>query len=440
MSDYPADEHPRPSDDADPADRETGAPDPDGLPTAARDRIVAWAAASLDVLGPERVPAPLRRVALFTPAKRARRGAAVLLAVWRGDPAFRAAVAESVPTESTTDNLATRAARAYLLGAPNAAELLGELHRGQHSAPGSASAMRRRSGDRRPEATSTDAPGREVEQGVATVEQVDRFRRRLREQGQRVRAAEDAAADAIRALESERARAAADLEGARAAEVAARERADAAVRRADRAELRLAAVQQRSPRTRAAGDRRLNLLLATVESAAAGLRREWDLQGGGPDPADTVTADWPAPVLASEPGADRVRLQAWLTLPHVHLVVDGYNVTKTGYPELTLEQQRDRLARGLAALTARVSVEATVIFDGADVIAARPLVRGVRVLFSPPGIVADEVIVDVVAAEPHGRVVVVITSDRELTSRVRRRGARTATSAVLLQLLGGRDD
>lgn len=432
MSDDSAGERPGRPADANRAGPGTAAPDPDGLPAAARDRIVAWTAASLDVLAPERVPAPLRRVALFTPAKRAQRGAVALLAVWRGDPTFRAAVAESAPAESVTDNLATRAARAHLLGAPEAAALLEELRRGQRRPAAMTPAPARRPADRGPDGPTPDAG--------SDREELDRLRRRLRDQGQRVRAAEDAAVTAVRALETERAAATVDLAAARAAEVAARERADGAVRRADRAELRLAAVRERSPRTRTAGDRRLELLLATVETAAAGLRREWDLQGGGPDPADTVTADWPAPAVANEPGADRVRLQSWLTLPHPHLVVDGYNVTKTGYPDLTLEQQRDRLARAVSALAARTSVEATIIFDGADVVATRPVVRGVRVLFSPPGTIADEVIADVVAAEPRGRVIVVITSDRELIGRVRRHGARTAPSDVLLQLLGGRHD
>ena len=36
-----------------------------------------------------------------------------------------------------------------------------------------------------------------------------------------------------------------------------------------------------------------------------------------------------------------------LTLPRVHLVVDGYNVTKTGYGDLPLADQRERLLGGL---------------------------------------------------------------------------------------------
>ena len=44
---------------------------------------------------------------------------------------------------------------------------------------------------------------------------------------------------------------------------------------------------------RAASDRRLELLLGALEGAASGLRREWDLIGGGPAPADVVAAGLP---------------------------------------------------------------------------------------------------------------------------------------------------
>jgi predicted RNA-binding protein with PIN domain len=120
----------------------------------------------------------------------------------------------------------------------------------------------------------------------------------------------------------------------------------------------------------------------------------------------------------------------------VHLVVDGYNVTKTGYPDLTLSDQRDRLTGQLAALAARTGAEITVVFDGAAVVAV-PITtsRGVRVLFSDPGVLADDVIRALVAAEPRGRPVVVGTSDRAVAEAVRRCGAYPVSAAVLLARL-----
>ena len=55
-----------------------------------------------------------------------------------------------------------------------------------------------------------------------------------------------------------------------------------------------------------------------------------------------------------------------------------------------------------------------------------------RVLFSDAGVLADDVIRDLVAAEPQGRPVVVATSDRAVADSVRRRGAHAVPSAVLL--------
>jgi predicted RNA-binding protein with PIN domain len=124
-------------------------------------------------------------------------------------------------------------------------------------------------------------------------------------------------------------------------------------------------------------------------------------------------------------------------MPRARLVVDGYNVSKTAWPEATLETQRQRLLTGLAALVARTGVDALVVFDGGAA-RSRPVVsapRGVKVLFSPYGVIADEVIHELVAAEPPGRVVVVVSSDREVAANASRTGARAVASEALLGLL-----
>ena len=144
----------------------------------------------------------------------------------------------------------------------------------------------------------------------------------------------------------------------------------------------------------------------------------------------------------AEPATDRrtddpARLAAWVALPGTHLIVDGYNVSKTGFGELSLADQRERLVRQLTALASRTSAEVTVVFDGAAVTTTRPFARGVRVLFSAPGIQADDVIADLVRAEPTGRPVVVVSSDRRVADHAVRTGARAAPSSVFLGLLGG---
>jgi predicted RNA-binding protein with PIN domain len=124
-------------------------------------------------------------------------------------------------------------------------------------------------------------------------------------------------------------------------------------------------------------------------------------------------------------------------MPRARLIVDGYNVSKAAWPSSSLEAQRTRLLGALAPLVARTGAETTVVFDAAAA-SARPVVntpRGVKVVFSPVGVIADDVIRDLVAAEPHGRVVVVVTNDRAVIVDVVAEGARAATSEALLNLL-----
>jgi YacP-like NYN domain len=272
---------------------------------------------------------------------------------------------------------------------------------------------------------------------IDTSGDAERFRLRLREQGNRIRELQQRldtgtarTAELVAGAEAERDRARAEAE-------AWRQRAEAASARADTATEGLQRMRASVVDSRAASDRRLELLLGTLEGAASGLRREWDLIGGGPAPADVVAARLPRQATEAERTADPARLTTWAGLPNAHLIVDGYNVTKTGFGELSLSDQRDRLVRSLGALAARTSAEVTVVFDGAAVATARPPARGIRVLFSPPGVVADHVIRDLVRAEPLGRVVIVVSSDREVVDRAAADGARTAPSVALLAALGG---
>jgi hypothetical protein len=251
-----------------------------------------------------------------------------------------------------------------------------------------------------------------------------------------VKAAELAAQSAIAAAEARRDEAEVRASRERASAENWRTRADQEARSAESARRALERARSEAGQQRADADRRIALLLEAMEQAAAGLRREWHLVAGGANPADVVARSLPAVEPAQWRSVDPALLVGWLALPGAHLIVDGYNVTKAGYPELALADQRDRLVRALAALAARTGAEVTVVFDGAAVVAAGQSTRDVRVMFSPPGVIADEVIRRLAAAEPSGRVVVVVSSDREVIDGVRRSGARTAPSAVLLSVLG----
>jgi predicted RNA-binding protein with PIN domain len=131
-------------------------------------------------------------------------------------------------------------------------------------------------------------------------------------------------------------------------------------------------------------------------------------------------------------------LEQYLSMPRARLIIDGYNVSKAAWPQSSLEAQRVRLLSGLAPLVARVGAETTVVFDAANVTGKRPVVnvpRGVKVLFSQEGVIADDVIRDLVAAQPPGRVVVVVSSDAEVARDIVRNGARSMAAEALVNLL-----
>jgi predicted RNA-binding protein with PIN domain len=188
---------------------------------------------------------------------------------------------------------------------------------------------------------------------------------------------------------------------------------------------------------------RARVLLETVIDAATGLRRELALPTVAGSPGDRVEADLAAagsrdPSSAGALGvASAALLEQYLAMPRARLLVDGYNLTKTAWPTAPLEAQRTRLVSALAPLVARTRAETTVVFDAADTDHRPPVhaPRGVRVLFSPRGVIADDVLRDLVAAEPAGRVVVVVTDDRAVAEDVARGGARVVSPVALVELL-----
>ncbi|WP_243738246.1 NYN domain-containing protein, partial [Cellulomonas shaoxiangyii] len=188
-------------------------------------------------------------------------------------------------------------------------------------------------------------------------------------------------------------RAAADL----AAQAADARRAAAAERAAARDQVRTG---------RALADARTRLLLDTLLDAAAGLRAELALPPVARTPAEIVAPSAPPagdrPTSRGRTVEDPALLDELLRLPRAHLLVDGYNVSKTGWPGLPLADQRRVLVDSLARLVAHSGAEVTCCFDGADGHRAPAQQRGVRVAFSS-GEIADDLLRRLVAAEPAAR-------------------------------------
>ncbi|MGH9287492.1 MAG: NYN domain-containing protein [Acidimicrobiales bacterium] len=130
-----------------------------------------------------------------------------------------------------------------------------------------------------------------------------------------------------------------------------------------------------------------------------------------------------------------------LRTPGAVLVVDGYNVTMTGWPELAAAEQRRRLVSLLADLAARSSTRVELVFDGGEfdtgaITVPAPARQWVRVRFSPPDVEADDVVLDLVAQLPASRPVIVVSSDNRVRQGARRGGANLLYSRQLLDTLG----
>jgi len=126
----------------------------------------------------------------------------------------------------------------------------------------------------------------------------------------------------------------------------------------------------------------------------------------------------------------------FLARSEAQFLIDGYNVAKLGWPNRPLAQQRDVFLDAVENLSRRFGTDITVVFDGASVVGAHASRRRlVRVMFSPEGTIADDVIRDEVGRLPTDRPVVVVTNDAEIVRDVRAAGANVVPSNALLAVL-----
>ncbi len=425
------------------------------LPSQVRARLTTLASDGLARMPQAQVPPPLRRAMSFAPAKRAKLVGAQLLQYVESDDEFREHLATQVraltpqvaasleaPDPAQETDVVEAAAVAAILRPAGWAELVDrarELEGRRRTTGGDLeSTINKLAGDLEQARGATKAIRERMRTQVDELKAENAvLRRKLGEARGRLREAEGRAAAADDRIET----------AAREADIAIRE-AEAEARRLrqriSELETESGAARRATRDEREEQSVRLRLLLETLMDTTTGLRRELALAPSDALPADAVPAVEPSTgsgvagvgraLLIDDPAL----LRRLLELPRVHLVIDGYNASKTAWPTVPLDQQRSRLVSGVAALVAGKGIECTIVFDGADLKHPPPVSspRGVRVRFSPPGVIADDLIRQLVAAEPGGRPLVVVSTDREVAESVTKLGARSVASISLVKAIG----
>ncbi|MER5913268.1 NYN domain-containing protein [Streptomyces sp. NPDC001982] len=426
------------------------------LPDGVRRRVVQIVSDGFGGLTVGELPAQLRQYARFAPNRRAKFAGNAMAAALETDTLFRQRIGEKL-----------REAQPELAGAldsgspPPAADPLDVAAAAYVLRPAGWVKLVTAAGEEAQRAHAERADEESRAELERLREELDRAREQTRTETERLRGELESAKKEAESLhrklraalsDVKRGEAAlrktqAEMESARAEGQAQVSAAESEARRLKarlgEAEAALEATRRAAREGRSVEDMRLRLLLDTVLDAAQGLRRELALPPVSVRPAETVDAVEPGRMTPKDIAAralsehDPAILDQLLALPQAHLVVDGYNVTKTGYPQMPLEKQRLRLLGQLSQLAAQTGAEVTCVFDGAELAAPVLLAppRGVRVLFSKPGVTADELIRQLVRAEPPGRPVIVASTDREVADGIAKAGARPVASAVLLKRL-----
>jgi predicted RNA-binding protein with PIN domain len=195
---------------------------------------------------------------------------------------------------------------------------------------------------------------------------------------------------------------------------------------------------------------------ASLAEGLAALARLLDRDGDRPSGTPGLTgSSGSTPAVAGETAVARLRrsplalpggvfddsieaAEHLVRVPGAVMLVDGYNVSMTVWPEAGAAEQRRRLVAALGELAARTATPVEVVFDGAEV--DGPAVRGfgrqlVRVRFSSPGVEADDVVLDLARRLPAATPVIVASSDKRVRDGALRMGANLLHAHQLIALL-----
>ncbi|MBC9712286.1 NYN domain-containing protein [Streptomyces sp. TRM66268-LWL] len=426
------------------------------LPEGVRRRVIALTSEGFGSLTMTELPAQLRQYARFTPSRRLKFAGNAMASALESDPLFRQRIGErfreTQPELAGALDSGSPPPAADLLDVAAAAYVLRPVGWVKLVTAAGEEAQRAES-ERADEETRAELDRLRAELAAAqehTRTETERLRCELesaKKEAESLHRKLRSAVSDVKRGEAALRKAQAEFDAQRAEAHTAQSAAESESRRLKarlaEAESALEASRKAVREGRSIEDMRVRLLLDTLLESAQGLRRELALPPVDVRPAETVDAVEPGRMSPKDIAAralseaDPAILDQLLALPQAHLVVDGYNVTKTGYPTMPLEKQRLRLLGGLSALAAQTGAEVTCVFDGAELAAPVLLAppRGVRVLFSKPGVTADELIRQLVRAEPPGRPVTVVSTDREVADGVAKAGARPVPSVMLLKRL-----
>ena len=161
-----------------------------------------------------------------------------------------------------------------------------------------------------------------------------------------------------------------------------------------------------------------------------------------------VTAEMPSPARPARARRKPIRLpggvftgtveaaEFLLRVKGAERLIDGYNVAKLGWPLLDLDHQREQCVLAVENIAKRWNIAITIVFDGASVEGAHASARRkVRIVYSPAGVSADDVLRADVAASDVAKPIVVVTNDRAIITDVVAAGANTVSSDDFLYLL-----
>ncbi len=158
-------------------------------------------------------------------------------------------------------------------------------------------------------------------------------------------------------------------------------------------------------------------------------RARWVDAGNRPSSGRQPTALPPAVFDDSNEAARHL-----LKVPGMVVLVDGYNVAKFKWPEVSASELRMRLVSSLGAVATKTGSNMHIIFDGIGEGTSAIAGSGrVRVTFTKEGEEADDLILTLVAQLPISQPVMVVSSDKRVQDGARSLGANVVTTPTFVE-------